>query len=712
MTRCNWMNSFLICMIGVGLLGTFAMPAIAQWESLDGPTGGTINRLFVGQDGTVYAGTPNSGIFVSMNDGMSWNSTAFVGGSQPEISESPSGRMFFVDNFSDDLYYSDDNFETISTITGPEGGNLETIHAFSDDILLVAGRGDGSLQFYRSENGGDSWTANFNGGFQAFFPTYVETAGGVLMGFEISVAPQFSSDNGETWTERPNPGGGLGVGVLLGTDDGNVIAGRGSDIHRSTDGGSNWTEVLSEAWLIVNKGCVAADGTLYVRTNQERFYSSSDDGQNWTAIEDNLDMSEESNVLAATSSELLLGAEHGVWASADNGTTWSASNDGLVASNPFAIIAHSSGSVAAGNGLVSGLSTMSPNGDWTYHSEMAPEVAINGDGDMFSGAPGGDLWRSTNGGSSWSQVGGLPGADNRFYLFDSPGSNLFVYGHGIVGINLFRSTDGGDTFTQLEPEGVNDLTYDQDGNLYIVTGFNGFAVSTDNGDNWTYPNLDAPLVDVEIAPNGTLYRSSSQVVQRSDDGGTNWANIHQAAISDTIQFPGFTINTIGVDGNGDVYIDMEWFSNWPVNLRGGGVYTSSDGGDTWSHSEEWRASSFNQGQDGYFYAGTSRGVYRSTSMSDAPENSYVNPVSFSLSQNYPNPFNASTSISFNLPQPGYAKLAVFDITGRRVATLLNSTMNAGSHKLSFEAEGLASGVYFYRLSHPAGERTNRMTLIK
>lgn len=75
----------------------------------------------------------------------------------------------------------------------------------------------------------------------------------------------------------------------------------------------------------------------------------------------------------------------------------------------------------------------------------------------------------------------------------------------------------------------------------------------------------------------------------------------------------------------------------------------------------------------------------------------ANPESFVLSQNYPNPFNPETVIKFALPEAGYVKGVVYDILGREVTTLLNGEMNPGNHEVKFDAVGLSSGVYLFRL---------------
>lgn len=73
------------------------------------------------------------------------------------------------------------------------------------------------------------------------------------------------------------------------------------------------------------------------------------------------------------------------------------------------------------------------------------------------------------------------------------------------------------------------------------------------------------------------------------------------------------------------------------------------------------------------------------------------PTVFELDQNYPNPFNPSTTIPYQLPVDGLVTLKVFDLLGREIATLVNEQQKAGYYRVTFDANRLASGVYFYRL---------------
>jgi uncharacterized delta-60 repeat protein len=89
-----------------------------------------------------------------------------------------------------------------------------------------------------------------------------------------------------------------------------------------------------------------------------------------------------------------------------------------------------------------------------------------------------------------------------------------------------------------------------------------------------------------------------------------------------------------------------------------------------------------------------------------------NPNSYVLSQNYPNPFNPTTNIKFQLPYSGYVRLAVFDLLGREIETLVNEKLNAGTYNVDWNAPKYPSGVYFYKLETEGFVETRKMILIK
>jgi hypothetical protein len=88
------------------------------------------------------------------------------------------------------------------------------------------------------------------------------------------------------------------------------------------------------------------------------------------------------------------------------------------------------------------------------------------------------------------------------------------------------------------------------------------------------------------------------------------------------------------------------------------------------------------------------------------------PQAFALDQNYPNPFNPTTSISFQIPETGDVKLAVYNLAGIQVAELVNGTVQAGNHSVLFDASDLPSGMYFYSLTAGNLTATRKLMLLK
>lgn len=88
------------------------------------------------------------------------------------------------------------------------------------------------------------------------------------------------------------------------------------------------------------------------------------------------------------------------------------------------------------------------------------------------------------------------------------------------------------------------------------------------------------------------------------------------------------------------------------------------------------------------------------------------PSRFILKQNYPNPFNPSTTISFTIPSSTFATVEVFNVAGAKIATLINTYLNAGHHSVSFDGSNLSTGVYFYKLKTTEFEQVKNMVLIK
>lgn len=88
------------------------------------------------------------------------------------------------------------------------------------------------------------------------------------------------------------------------------------------------------------------------------------------------------------------------------------------------------------------------------------------------------------------------------------------------------------------------------------------------------------------------------------------------------------------------------------------------------------------------------------------------PLGFTLRQNYPNPFNPITNMEFVISDLGFITLKIYDALGKEIETLVNENLSPGSYKVRWNAEGFASGVYFYELSDGNLKQTKRLLLLK
>jgi hypothetical protein len=88
------------------------------------------------------------------------------------------------------------------------------------------------------------------------------------------------------------------------------------------------------------------------------------------------------------------------------------------------------------------------------------------------------------------------------------------------------------------------------------------------------------------------------------------------------------------------------------------------------------------------------------------------PTTFNLAQNFPNPFNPTTTIRFETPAASHVKLAVYNLAGELVRTLVDGEIAAGYHQVNFDASGLASGIYFYRLEAGSNFNVTRKLMVQ
>jgi len=166
------------------------------------------------------------------------------------------------------------------------------------------------------------------------------------------------------------------------------------------------------------------------------------------------------------------------------------------------------------------------------------------------------------------------------------------------------------------------------------------------------------------------------------------------------------IYQITVDSDDNIYV-----SSWT-----GGVFASSDNGDTWSGlgmpGSKVSAMLFNRSSSGIFAATEDGKLYKASSVTSVFNEDRSIPDKFELMQNYPNPFNPSTIIKFNIPETGNYAVKMFNILGQEVRVITAGNFKAGRYTVEIDCSDLSSGIYFYSLSGGNVNITRKMMLIK
>jgi photosystem II stability/assembly factor-like uncharacterized protein len=311
----------------------------------------------------------------------------------------------------------------------------------------------------------------------------------------------------------------------------------------------------------------------------------------------------------------------------------------------------------------------------------------------------GEIHATTNGGRTWSRQS-YSGAQSTFinaiWFFDV--LNGVALGDPPAGAGQFvllRTSNGGRTWTHFPSEPIgptgeagwnNSFWWTDSRHGWFGTNENRIWRTTDGGSTW--------LSSASVAANtyGLAFRDDllgiavheGGAVGRTTNGGASWS---------LVSFPSRD------DLSGAAYVPMS-SSAWIATEAQ--LAHSSDGGATWAMETAFPFSgrvmhvSFADTANGW--AVTSNGeILKYSPTPDRNDGGQI-PVSFLLAQNYPNPFNSSTIIRFDLPEESLVELDVFDVLGRRVRTLGGGNLPATRHELRFNAAGLASGVYFYRLT--------------
>ncbi len=283
----------------------------------------------------------------------------------------------------------------------------------------------------------------------------------------------------------------------------------------------------------------------------------------------------------------------------------------------------------------------------------------------------------------------------------------------------------------------------------FVSGSYGTIMRTTNkGDNWTIltTGFQNALDGMWFVNENTGYVGGSNIILKTTNGGQNWVNKVGSFIS-------------GFETAQAVYFSDANTGYYCTNTSTTRIVKTTDGGDTWnlinttSAGAAW-GMSFTSSTTGYVCTETGKvlkttngGLNWDVQITPLTENLYeihfpstdtgyiaswsgkilkttnggvtfigkINnevPERFILNQNYPNPFNPSTNISFSIPSRAFVKVQVFNIIGKLISEPVNEELAPGNYEITYNANGLSSGVYYYRLTAGDFSETKKMVLIK
>lgn len=275
------------------------------------------------------------------------------------------------------------------------------------------------------------------------------------------------------------------------------------------------------------------------------------------------------------------------------------------------------------------------------------------------------ILRTTNGGSNWQVL--VRNNQARLYSVAILSANM-IYCVGDSGVVLFSSNAGNSWGNQSSGtiSTLRDVIFKIYGPNTIgwIAGKNGLLLTTTNGGtNWISRSFNSVnFYGIDFGSIDTGYVSGRGRIYKTINSGLNWLQ-QTTPVQDTVNIKDiFCINSQNV---------------WAVPWSGQLIYTTNGGGPV--------------------------GIQ--------PISNQV-PSGFSLAQNYPNPFNPNTKIRFSIPKYSFAKLIIYDITGRVMAILVNEQLKPGVYEVNWDASHRASGVYYYKLEADSYSETKRMVLLK
>ncbi|HRI47481.1 MAG TPA: YCF48-related protein [Ignavibacteriaceae bacterium] len=597
-----------------------------------------------------------------------------------------------------------------------------------------------SIYLLKTTNGGETWAVKDSLVSATLLRRWYDITfngnNGVLVGDKKEIQ-KYSTDFGETWTLSTPIADNFFrdlkyVKFLTDTDvialgEGNEFSGVILPVYKSTDRGITWTKKSQSFAGIYDRvrGAYFKNSTHGIAVGSDGFSKAfvtktSDGGETWSST--SLDYAFGFQALYGNGDFLFaLGTSSHFVFSSDFGENWTLLNIKGVSSIIALQFVNNMGFAVSRNSDI--YFNADGKGDsWNVLSSAGKNLAggmvVTPNHSMFILKENRHIVKSTDYGITWRTVSQPvnPNARNLVGGIDFAGNTTgyaFFSMDDYSNYYIFKSTDEGETWAQsVMVSGPGSIS----GDMVVFDSDNAVALApnlwtlrtSDGGQNWapaTLVNFPAWMSSSDfkevskIDENRAVAIGEKFICITSDKGATwNFVNHGIADIDSIFYRTSFRGDSIGY-----------------VALYNAGILKTTDFGNSWTYDATFADSflifSVGISETGKLFLGTSNGyILGERTIVGIKEN--LNPNDFTLNQNYPNPFNPSTKIEFILEKKQQISVIVYDVLGREVTKLFEGVKNEGAHTITFSANQLSSGVYFYSLKGSAGTLTRKMLLAK
>jgi photosystem II stability/assembly factor-like uncharacterized protein len=697
------LRAFVSCFLILVISGPIAW-AQESWEPLNGPYLGRVFALCLDGSGSIIAGTESGGLFSSSDNGDSWT--------YADLSLQIVRTLYRHSNGT--IYAGLQNGLMVSTDDGVnwEQSTLNSSHnvfglTITSTGVIYAGGWQG---LERSTDGGASFEIVELGAVGSQINELCLGSNDAIFAGLYNKGLIRSVDNGQTWTQ---------VDPLFENKTVNCVIRRGGsmfaavsyvNVFRSTDNGTSWTPGSTN---FAGKGLEALyardERELWAGTDRGLILHSTDSAATWTTQFTVPDGWQVLSIVETPDGSILAGTDWGgIYKSTDDGATWYESDQGLSNVIPNSPLAYAMDSQDNMYFVYRGrpTSTSTDGGDsWRVIDAYndATRLLVMGAGDILYAARRYDgVWHTSDKGTSWiPDTTGLP----EFYpvsLAVNPQGDIALGGEdGILYLREAGATTWEDVSDPLISSSILCL-YWENGTLFAGTYVNGLYRTLDKGGTWAKleNGIDETNIYTIVSDHaGGIYVGGNQSLYYSSDNGDAWTDIGQGISN--------AVTSIAFGANDRMY----------AGTAGRGVFTIAPPSSTWTEVNQGlpngRIETLLLGKNGMLYAGTyGNGLFR---MQDIPV-SVEDPVALTggaeLHSAFPNPFTSTTQVSYALPAAAHVRIAVYDMTGREVALLVDGLRPAGAANAGFDASGLAPGMYLCKMSTGARFLTQPLMLLK